>query len=92
MHVRFDGEVIHWRGPAPWFFVPLPDGPSDEIAATPELSYGWGCVPARVRIGDTAFETALMPKDGTYLVPLKVAVRRAEGIDEGDIVAVDLDV
>jgi len=86
----FDGEVIHWRGPAPWFFVPLPDAQSDEIAATPELSYGWGCVPARVRIGGTSFETALMPKDGQYLVPVKVAVRKAEGIEEGDVVAVEL--
>jgi Domain of unknown function (DUF1905) len=34
--------------------------------------------------------TALFPRDGRYLVPVKVAVQRAEGIEEGAIVAVVL--
>jgi hypothetical protein len=36
--------------------------------------------------------TSLTPKDGVYLVPLKVALRRAEGIDDGDAVRVRLQV
>jgi Domain of unknown function (DUF1905) len=41
-------------------------------------------------VGGTEFTTSLFPKDGGYLVPLKDAVRRAEGISEGDVVALRL--
>ena len=43
-----------------------------------------------VRIGGTVWETSLFPKDGRYVVPVKDVVRAAEGIAEGDIVAVEL--
>jgi len=45
-----------------------------------------------VRIGDTEWTTSLWPKDGAYVVPLKDAVRRAEGIELGHVVAVRLTV
>ena len=90
MQLTFSGEVFHWRGPAPHHWVAVPDEDSEDLAARPELSYGWGCIPAVVRVGGTRFETSLMPKDGRYLVPIKVAVRRAEGIELGDTIAVSL--
>ena len=90
MQLTFSGEVFHWRGPAPHHWVAVPDEDSEELAARPELSYGWGCIPAVVSVGGTRFETSLMPKDGRYLVPIKVAVRRAEGIELGDTIAVSL--
>ncbi|MEZ0054322.1 hypothetical protein ABIA30_005362 [Mycobacterium sp. MAA66] len=90
---EFVAEVFQWRGPAPYFFVATPDDVDaflhDHLG---ELTYGWGVIPARVRIGDTEVQTSLMPKTGTYLVPLKVALRRAEDIDDGDIVRVRLSV
>lgn len=84
--------VIEWRGPAPFYWLPLGQEDSDELAARPELSYGWGCVPVMVTIGETEYYTALMPKDGRYLVPLKVAVRRAEQIDLGDVIEARVEV
>ena len=47
-------------------------------------------IPVRAHIGDTEFETSLCPKDGRYVVPLKDAVRRSEGIEEDDTVTVRL--
>lgn len=88
----FTGEVIEWRGPAPHHWVAMPEDASDELAARPELSYGWGCIPVLVSVGDTEIYTALMPKDGRYLVPLKVALRRAEGIELGDVITVQVEV
>lgn len=79
-----DGEVIEWRGPAPYLFLPLDPEDSDLLAASPELSYGWGCVAAEVTVGATTFSTSLMPRQGDYLVPLKVVVQRAEGLGVGD--------
>ena len=93
MELGFSGAVFEWRGPAPYYYVAVPEEESADIKADEAmLTYGWGCIPVRARIGDTDFTTSLFPKDGLYLLPLKVAVRRAEGIDEGDHVAVRLQI
>lgn len=92
MEVAFEGEVWYWRGPSPFHFVTVPADGADRIrAVAPALSYGWGCVPVSGRVGGTAFTTALIPRDGGYVVPLKSAVRRAEGVELGDTVRVVLD-
>jgi predicted nucleic acid-binding protein len=90
---EFEAEVFQWRGPAPYFFVAAPPHVDDFLHAhLGELTYGWGGIPAQVGVGATEVTTSLMPKDGAYLVPLKVALRRAEGIDDGDHVRVRLHV
>ncbi len=45
-------------------------------------------IPVSARIGHTTFTTSLFPKDGRYLVPLKDAVRLAEGVSVDDMVTV----
>lgn len=93
MEWDFEGPIVYWRGPAPFYFIPLPEQVLDDLTPVAnELTYGWGCIPASVTVGDTTFTTSLFPKDGGFMVPVKVAVRRAEGIDEGDQVAVRLSV
>jgi hypothetical protein len=92
MTLDFGGEIVHWRGPAPFHFVMMPKPEAAELrSSAAQLSYGWGCILARGRIGGTDFTTALIPKDGTYAVPIKVAVRRAEGLELGDTVRIRLD-
>ena len=49
-------------------------------------------IPVFALIGATEWKTSLYPKDGAYIVPLKDAVRRAEGIDEGDEISIRLTV
>lgn len=91
MNVEFSGEIWYWRGPAPHHFVTVPSEHVPELAETAaSVSYGWGCVPATARVGDTTFTTALFPKDGGYIVPLKAAVRRTEHLELGDTVTVRL--
>ncbi len=91
MEFDFSGEIIEWRGPAPYLFVPLPREVSEdlrEVAA--DLTYGWGVIPVTVRAGDTTWTTSLFPKDGGYLLPVKVMVQRAEGVGAGDVLDVHL--
>ena len=90
MELHVDGEVIEWRGPAPHLLVPLSEADSAVLRSLPVLSYGWGCIPVLATIEGREFETSLMPKDGRYLLPLKVAVRRPLGIGVGDRVAATL--
>ncbi len=86
----FDGAVIEWRGPAPYLFVPMPEDESAEVKIEASGLEYWGQVAVEVSIGETDFTTALFPKDGRYLVPVKAVVRRAELIAEGDVVTVRL--
>ncbi|QCW50212.1 DUF1905 domain-containing protein [Nocardioides dongxiaopingii] len=87
------GEVWWWRGPSPFHFVSVPAEECAELAeVAPMVSYGWGMVPVTGRVGGTGFTTSLWPRDGGYVVPLKDAVRRAEGVGLGDVVTVQLTV
>ena len=93
MHLQFRGEIFVWRGPAPYFFVALPPAEARRIAGVARsVTYGWGVIPVTASLGATHFTTSLFPKDGGYLLPLKAAVRRAEAVDEGDIVEIALDI
>lgn len=92
MILEFIGEAIEWRGPAPFVFVRVPEDVSAEIKAVSNLvTYGWGCIPVKARIGKTDTTTALFPKDGAYLVPVKVLVQKAEGAKVGDRLQVRLE-
>jgi hypothetical protein len=87
----FAGEVWFWRGPSPYHFVTVPDEDCVALeAVAPLVSYGWGMIPVTAQIGGTRWTTSLFPKDGRYIVPLKDVVRRAEGLDVGDVVTVRL--
>ncbi len=91
MQLEFSGEVWFWKGPSPYHFITVPEDESEEIHATSSLvTYGWGMIPASVRIGSTDWTTALFPKDGGYVLPLKDFVRNAEGLELGDVVSVRL--
>jgi GNAT superfamily N-acetyltransferase len=91
MDQEFVGEIIEWRGPAPYYFVPVPEQESDALrAAASAANYGWGLVPIHARMGSVEWKTSLWPKDGEYLLPLKDAVRKPAGLDAGDTVEVRL--
>ena len=92
MDFEFDGPVIEWRGPAPYYFADIPEEESADIKfAAKGLEY-WGQVPVVVRIGDVEFRTALFPKNGRYLIPLKDAVRKAAGVQVDQVLEIGLNV
>jgi hypothetical protein len=93
MELTVTGEIWTWRGPAPHHFVTVPVSGSRRLhAVASSVTYGWGMIPVSLRIGDTSWTTALWPKDGQYIVPLKLWVRRAEGLEVGDTVTIHLSV
>jgi len=56
----------------------------------PLVSYGWGMIPVTARIGGTEWRTSLFPKEGRYIVPVRLGVQQAEGLEVGDTVTVRL--
>lgn len=76
-------------------FVALPNHLADEIADTVDRSRpGFGSVRVSVTIGGTTWATSIFPDSarGTYVLPIKKAVRTAEGLEDGDSVGVSLTV
>lgn len=93
MQVEVTGPVWEWRGPAPYYFVTVPDDGCAAIAdAAGLVTYGWGMIPVTVTMGSTTWTTSLWPKDDAYVVPLKVAARRAEQVDVDDTVTLRLEI
>ena len=93
MELQFTATVIYWRGPAPFFYARIPAAIGAEIAKVKKAaSYGWGVIPVEATINGVTFTTSLFPKDDTYLLPLKDAVRQPLGITAGDEVVVDMTV
>lgn len=88
---EFAGEMFEWRGPAPFYFVRVPDDVAAEIKIlAPTVTYGWGVIPATVTIGSTTVTTSLFPKDGGYLVPLKDVIRKPENLALGETVTMSV--
>jgi hypothetical protein len=91
--IAFAGTVIEWRGPAPFLFVAVPEDQVSELRYAARLaSYGWGVVPVSAVINDAAFTTSLFPRDGGYLLPVKVAVQKSAKVGLGDRVQVRITV
>lgn len=86
--------VTLWKADSAWHFATVPEEVSDEIAARMEgFTRGFGSVRVEVTIGTTTWSTSLFPdsKSGCYVLPLKKAVRAAEGIVAGATVRVHIE-
>lgn len=93
MRLNVSGEVWYWRGPAPFHFVTVPEAEARMIHEVSSIvTYGWGMIPASVTIGRTTVTTALWPKDGGYIVPIKKALQDREGVGVDDVVDIVLDI
>jgi Domain of unknown function (DUF1905) len=90
---EFSATIFEWRGPAPFYWLALPENCCASVRAeAAEASYGWGAIPVRVRIGGTEWETSLLPQNGGYVLPVKDAVRRREDVGDGDTVTVAMSI
>lgn len=94
MIIDFDGDVFRWsaRADSSWFFTGLPRDLSDEVREIPRLQRGFGSVRVRARVGESEWSTSIFPGDDGYVLPLKKAVRDAEGLVDGGPVAVHLEI
>ena len=93
MDTTFRAELFEWRGPAPFYWLALPADACDYVRAeAKQATYGWGAIPVRVRIGDTEWETSLLPRDGGYVLPVKTHVRKQQNVADGDTVTVAMSV
>ena len=92
---EFDAEVFAWDdGPGPsWRFARLPGDVADDIRAGAPPAGGFGSVKVAVSVGSTTWSTSVFPEkaSGSFVLPVKAGVRKAEGIDDGDVVVFRLE-
>jgi hypothetical protein len=91
--IEITAECWLYSGKAAWHFVTLPLEAAAEIryfsqAATGGKRIGWGAVRLNVQIGTSQWDTSVFPD--SYLLPIKAAVRKAQGIEKGQRVKVRL--
>ena len=94
---RFSFNATVWEhvGPSSWYFVSLPESDADDIDEMfGHNAAGFGSIRVAAAIGDTRWMTSIFPdtKRGTYVLPVKKAVRVAEGLADGSVARVDLEV
>ena len=95
MRVEFEGEIYRWAARTDsWYFVNLAPELSADIREIPRPYRGFGSVRVNVRIGGSRWRTSIFPDAdrGAYVLPLKRAVRDAEGLVDQAVVAVELEV
>ena len=89
------------KAPASWHFLTLDGEMAEAIHALALMrrleggrKRGWGSMKVRATVGDTSWDTSIFPaKDiGGWLLPVKLAVRKAEGLVAGDLVRVVVEV
>lgn len=92
MPYRFDAEL--WTmNDGRWHMLTVPEKDSDEIdQRTAGLQGGFGSVKVEVTIGTSTWTTSVFPSQqhGAYILPVKKAVRTAQGCAAGDTVTVGL--
>ena len=94
MRYRFTAELWVHAGEAAWYFVTLPFDVTDEIDdLTAGATRGFGSVRVRVTVGATTWATSIFPSKQaeSFMLPVKKAVRVAEGLEEGDQVPIELE-
>ena len=92
---QFEAPLWLWdaRKADAWTFVSLPTHVADEVLEAGEaVARGFGSLRVEVTIGATTWRTSVFPSSGlgTYVLPIKRAVRRAEDLAEGDTARVRL--
>lgn len=87
---RFEFAAVLWvwdaRRTETWTFVSLPEDQADEILdLVGSRARGFGSVRVEVTLGRSVWRTSLFPDStaGTYVLPVKRAVRTAEGLTPG---------
>ncbi|MBC7292477.1 MAG: DUF1905 domain-containing protein [Actinotalea sp.] len=88
--MTYDVEATLWvwdaRRRDTWTFVSLPQEVADDVLdAVGDRARGFGSVRVEVTVGGTVWRTSLFPdaSQGTYVLPVKKAVRTAEGLEPG---------
>ena len=95
LEFTFDGEIYMSQGKGAWHFIQLPHDLGAElerISSGSGMRGRWGSLKVEATVGHTTWQTSIFPDDeGSYVLPVKSEVRKAEEVGEGGLVEVILE-
>jgi len=85
----FTSELTPWEAKPNVFFLHVPADIGAAIRDVPTPPRGFGSVAVEATVGSSTWNTSIFPNsnDEGFVLPVKVAVRRAEDIEPGDRVS-----
>ncbi len=92
---KIRASVWRYEGFGGWHFVNIPAKQSTMIRALYSVAARpFGSIPVLVTIGKTEWKTSLFPdkKSNSYLLAIKADVRKKENIENGDTIAVKVQI
>ena len=100
--ITHTGPLWSWTtpaAPAAWHFITIDGAAGEALSATAlmrrmeGLSRGFGSLKVAATIGETTFKTSVFPsKESGWLLPVKASVRKAEGLTDGEVVELVLEI
>ncbi len=87
-------RVWQWKGDGAWHFITIEKEQGNEIKKDWHWPRrGFGSIPIEATLGTTTWNTSIFPeKGGTFVLPLKKAVREKEGVVVGKTITLSLTV
>jgi hypothetical protein len=92
MKLTIQSTVWKYHGAAAWHFVTIPTKISEKIKNHVLKKNAWGSIKVSVGIGKTSWNTSIFrnSKSASYLLPVKAAVRKKEGLKDGSRATITL--
>lgn len=87
---KLRSKVWVYPGMAAWRFIGIPKTQGVQIKKKfGTHAKGWGSLPVTVTVGKTTWNTSIFPdkQSGSYLLPLKAKIRKAESIEDDSTIS-----
>ena len=89
MENTFVATIERFEEPGGWHYVPVPTELSKPLSF---LSINFGFIGITAKVGDTTWQTSLLPKgDGTHFIALPAKIRSKEKLIYGAEIEVSFD-
>lgn len=90
---KIKAKIFKWTGKGAWFFIRIEKETAENIRDNFGMyAAGWGSLPVNVTLGNSTWKTSIFPDKGTYLLPIKSQIRKAENTKEGDVLNIKLEI
>ncbi len=91
---KIKSKIFKWTGKGAWFFIRIEKETAEIIKDNFSMyAAGFGSLPVNVTLGNSIWKTSIFPdKKETYLLPIKSQIRKAESIQEGDTLTMELEI
>lgn len=90
---QIKSQLFKWPGEAAWYFIRIDEKITEDIKENFGIfTRGWGSLPVNVTLKGSNWKTSIFPDKKTYLLPVKVQIRKVEKLNDGDPVELSIEI